>query len=77
MLITKYGPLEVLGEIGNSRAFEDLFPLSFPWSPEPQMSIHVLGLETHIRVKKEVAAPKDLAVLPILRRTLEERMRRP
>ncbi|MDQ1471531.1 MAG: hypothetical protein QOJ99_3011 [Bryobacterales bacterium] len=71
---TKFGPLDFLGKIGHSRSFEDLLPLSFDWHPEPEITVRV---ETHIQVKEEVAAPKDLAVLPILRRTLEERSRRP
>jgi hypothetical protein len=75
LLMTKFGPLDILGEIGNSRSFQDLLPLSFEWNPEAGMTVRVLGLETHIRVKEEVAAPKDLAVLPILRRTLQERSR--
>jgi hypothetical protein len=76
LLATKFGPLDVLGEIGHSRSYADLLPLSFEWSPEPGNDVRVLGLETHILVKEEVAAPKDLAVLPVLRRTLEERSRR-
>jgi len=35
-------------------------------------TIQVLGLETLIAVKEETADDKDRAVLPILRRTLEE-----
>ncbi len=40
---------------------------------EPGLTIHILGLETQILVKEEVGAPKDLAVLPLLRRTLQEK----
>jgi hypothetical protein len=36
----------------------------------------VLDLETLIAVKEEVVGERDLAVLPIMRRTLEEKRRR-
>jgi hypothetical protein len=36
----------------------------------------VLDLETLIAVKEELGGEKDLAMLPILRRTLEESRRR-
>ena len=38
--------------------------------------VHVLKLEKVIAIKEETAGPKDLAVLPILKRTLEEKSRR-
>ena len=37
--------------------------------------VHVLSLEWLIRVKEEAGAEKDRAVLPVLRRTLEEKKR--
>ena len=73
LLLTKFGPLDVRGAIGHSRTYEDLLAASEPMQPEPAMTILVLDLATQILVKEEVAADKDLAVLPILRRTLEER----
>lgn len=73
LLMTKFGPLDILGEIGRSRSFEDLLPLSYLWDPEPGISARILRLETHIRIKEEVGEPKDMAVLHVLRRTLEER----
>jgi len=38
--------------------------------------IRVLDLETLIAVKEELGGDKDRAVLPILRRTLEEKRKR-
>ena len=72
LLMTKFGPLDVLGTIGKSRSYVDLVPGSVSVELEPGMTIQILGLETQIRVKEEVGAPKDLAVLPLLRRTLSE-----
>ena len=40
------------------------------------LSAQVLNLETLIAVKEEVGGEKDRAILPILRRTLEESRRR-
>jgi hypothetical protein len=37
--------------------------------------VYVLDLETLIAIKEELAGAKDVAVLPILRRTLAERRR--
>jgi hypothetical protein len=38
--------------------------------------IRVLDLETVIAIKEEVGGEKDLAVLPILKRTLREKQER-
>jgi hypothetical protein len=37
--------------------------------------VRVLNLETIVALKEELASEKDLAVLPVLRRTLEEKQR--
>ena len=41
----------------------------------PNLTIRLLDLETLIELKEEISHEKDLAVLPLLRRTLEERNR--
>jgi hypothetical protein len=51
--MTHFGPLDILGTIGQSPGYDDL-------------NLH----------KKDVAAERDLAVLPIVRRTLEEKRHR-
>jgi hypothetical protein len=76
LLMTKSGPLDVLGAIGRSRSYEDLLPGSTEIVAEAGVRIRVLDLATQIAVKEEVGARKDIAMLPILRRTLEERERR-
>jgi hypothetical protein len=73
LLMTKFGPLDVLGTIGRSRSYVDLVPGSVRVELDPDVTIYILGLETQILVKEEVGAPKDLAVLPLLRRTLQEK----
>ena len=76
LLMTRYGPLDVLGRIGQSRAYEDLSPLTDQVQVDEGLRVRVLNLETLITIKEEVAGEKDLAVLPIMRRTLEEKRRR-
>jgi len=39
------------------------------------VNVRVLDLETLIQTKEETAGEKDKAILPVLRRTLEEKSR--
>jgi hypothetical protein len=72
-LITRYGPLDLLGTVGRNLGYLELLPLSSDLIIAPGIRIHVLGLETLIALKQELGGEKDLAMLPILRRTLEEK----
>lgn len=72
-LLTKFGPLDVLGMIGKSRTWEDLLSGTHTMEMEPGMVVRVLDLETLIAVKEELGFPKDMAMLPLLRRALRER----
>jgi predicted nucleotidyltransferase len=72
-LITRYGPLDLLGTIGNNLTYEDLVPRSVELDIAEGLRIRVLDLETLIAIKEQLAGEKDLAVLPTLRRTLEEK----
>ncbi len=72
LLLTRCGPLDVLGAIGHGHGYQELIADS----TERQLgdiTVHVLGLEALIRTKLEAGRDKDRAVLAILRRTLEER----
>ena len=71
LLLTRCGPLDVLGNIGLGRSYQDLIADSVK-RPLGEITICVLGLEALIRTKIEAGRDKDRAVLPILRRTLEE-----
>ncbi len=75
-LITRFGPLDVLGSIGRSRGYDDLLPHTVDIVAGVGLRLRVLNLETLIAVKEEVGGAKDAATLPILRRTLEEAARR-
>lgn len=71
LLLTRCGPVDVLGQIGHGRRYEDLLPDSLAISVGSAV-VRVLGLSTLIRTKEEAGREKDLAVLGILRRTLHE-----
>jgi len=75
LLMTRFGPLDILGAMGRSRSYEDLLPLAHQVDLDDGLRVRVLNLETQIAIKEEVAGEKDLAVLPTMRRTLEERRR--
>ncbi len=64
--------LDVHGLIGDGHEYEELKEHSIQMDIAEGMLVNVLDLETLIRVKEETAGDKDLAVLPLLRRTLEE-----
>lgn len=72
-LITRYGPLDLLGTIGRDLGYQDLVPHSVELDISEGLRIRVLDLETLIAIKEELGGEKDRAVLPILRRTLEEK----
>ena len=76
LLMTRFGPLDILGTIGRSRSYDDLLPHTHELEVGEGLRVRVLNLETLIAVKEEVAGERDLAVLPIMRRTLEEKRRR-
>jgi hypothetical protein len=73
LLITRLGPLDLLGSIGKGRAYPDLLIHTTEMKAGPSLSVRVLDLETQIAIKEEVGGEKDRAALPILRRTIEER----
>jgi len=76
LLITRFGPLDVLGMIGKGRTYSDLLPLTEEMEVRSGIRVRVLSLEAQIAIKEEVGGEKDVAVLPLLRRTLEESRRR-
>ena len=71
-LLTRYGPVDLLATIGQALDFSALLPHSTEMDIGGGMGVRVLDLETIIAVKEQLASEKDLAALPILRRTLIE-----
>ena len=74
-LVTACGYLDVLGTIGRGLTYEDLLPHTVEMEIGDGVRVRVLDLATIIALKEELKGEKDLAVLPILRRTLEEKQR--
>ena len=72
-LITQHGPLDLLGTIGRDLSYQDLIPHAVELDISENLRIRVLDLETLIAIKEELGGEKDRAMLPILRRTLEEK----
>jgi hypothetical protein len=75
LLLTRFGPLDLLGMIGAGHEYEQLLAHTVEMKVDEALKIRVLDLEMQIRIKEEVAGEKDSAVLPILRRTLIEKSR--
>jgi predicted nucleotidyltransferase len=71
LLMTRCGPLDLLGTIGVERGYEDLIECTHELEVEG-LRVRVLNLRTLIEVKEETGYEKDEAVLPTLRRTLRE-----
>lgn len=71
-LLTLYGPLDLLGTIGRSLGHEELLSHSAEFDLGEGLRVRVLDLETLIEVKEQLGGEKDVAVLPVLRRTLNE-----
>ena len=75
LLITRCGPVDVLGTIGNGLSYEDLLPHTSEMLVTDVLTARILNLETLIEIKERLGTDKDRAALPILKRTLEERNR--
>jgi hypothetical protein len=71
LLMTRCGPVDLLGVIGRARSYEQLLP-DAPVVELGGISIRVLGLESLIQTKEEAGREKDRAVLDLLRQTLRD-----
>ena len=75
LLMTRFGPLDLLGTIGKDHDYEDLIQHTSELFVSG-LHLRILNLETLIEVKEEVGHEKDRIVIPILKRTLEEKSRK-
>ena len=75
LLMTRFGPLDLLGTIGTAYSYDDLLEDTVELLVSG-LKLRLLNLERLIEVKEETAQDRDKAVLPILRRTLEEKLKR-
>ena len=71
-LTTRFGPLDLLGTIGNNLSLTDLLKHSARMEVSDGVQVWVLGLAKLIEVKEQLGGEKDKAALPILKRTLKE-----
>ncbi len=71
--MTRMGPLDLLGTIGQRQSYENLIGNAIELKIGAGLEAYVLNLEKLIEVKEATAAEKDKIALPILRRTLREK----
>ncbi|MBM3493969.1 MAG: hypothetical protein FJX72_06575 [Armatimonadetes bacterium] len=71
-LQTDLGRIDILGQIGSGRSYDDLLGESVRIEIADGWSIRVLGLQAIIETKRETGRPKDLLALPVLEETLAE-----
>jgi hypothetical protein len=76
LLATKHGDLDCLGAVGDRQSYEDLLDHAPDLELEKGIVVRVIDLPTLIELKEKAGRPKDLAVLPVLRATLAETLRR-
>jgi predicted nucleotidyltransferase len=72
LLHTRFGPFDLLGTIGEGLAYDDLLSQSTEMDIGQGLRVRVLNLETIIAIKEQLRRDKDVAVLAILRQTLNE-----
>ncbi len=70
------GCIDVQEADGRGRDFSNLASRSHPIEVGNGLIVRVLDLDALIDIKREVAREKDLATLPVLVRTLDERRKR-
>ncbi len=76
LLTTTHGDLDCLGSIDAGKGYDDLLDQTVEMTLADGSAIRVLGLRSLIGIKERAGRPKDLAVLPVLRATLDEIDRR-
>ncbi len=76
LLVTTHGDVDCLGAIGGGRGYEELVDRAPQLDLGDGLAVRVLDLETLIELKEQAGRPKDIAVLPVLRATLTETLRR-
>ena len=74
LLMTKAGPLDLLGTIGVGHSYNDLLKHTVELEAGG-LHLRILNLEKLIEIKKETITDKDKAMLPILQHTLEEKQK--
>ncbi len=76
LLATTHGDLDCLGAVGEGQSYEDLLERAPELDIGDGLAVRVIDLPTLIELKEQAGRPKDLAVLPVLRATHAETLRR-
>lgn len=76
LLMTRHGPLDLLGAIGHGHDYFALLSRSVEMEVGGGVVVRVLDLPSLIQVKEQTGGEKDRAALATLRRTLEESRKR-
>ena len=74
LLMTKFGPLDLLGTIGSGRSYEDFLQHTAELEVT-NLRVAVLDLKTLIEAKKETVSEKGKAIITILERSLGEKLK--
>ena len=72
LLMTCFGPLDLLGTIGKGRDYSQLLDETVELEVGGGLKVRVSSLESLVKTKEETGQEKDRAALPVLRRLLEE-----
>ena len=70
---TRFGDLDCLCTIDGGRGYEELIEHAQEIVLSDTLRMKVLSLEELVAVKKRAGRPKDLAAIPVLEATIEER----
>lgn len=73
LLMTRFGPLDMLGMIGDNHEYDELIGSAELMNLGSCMFLNVISLPLLIQTKVEVAQPKDQAMLELLRETLRKK----
>ena len=73
LLMTRAGPLDVLGVVVTGEGYTELAAHSDVFDLGSGLRVRVLDLPTIIAIKERLNRETDRAVLPLLRRTLNEK----
>ena len=72
LFLTRFGPLDILGTIGNRLSYSDLITGTIQLQLD-DLEVRILTLESLIDTKRAAGRDKDKAVLALLNQTLEEK----
>jgi predicted nucleotidyltransferase len=73
MLMTRCGPLDLFGTIGQGRDYGQLLEEAVEMEIGAGLKVRVATLESLIKTKEQSGREIDQAALPVLRRVLEEK----